>query len=126
MSWQSRKEKRGGQSGFSQDAQFAKVTLSEAHKQDFLDWYGRVIDDLELVLTDFCNSGYRISIRYDLNNRSFLSSVTQQFDDHVHGKTIVTSRGRSALECLVMGLYKVLELYPDEPFPTDSPYNDWG
>lgn len=126
MVWKKESKKQSSGTRSSSDAVFAKVILSEDDKEAFTSWQNRHLPDTEDVLTEFCKLGYRVTLKYDTNNRCFQSAITQQFDDHIHGGVIVTSRAGDAHTALWLGLYKVLELYWEAEFPTNDNLTLWG
>lgn len=110
----------------SGDAHFAKVTLNDDERIQFRAWYDRTIDDLEVLLDTACEEGYRVSVKADIVNRCMSAALTQQLASHHNAELIVMGRSHSALEAIMLTLYKVYELYPGVRLPEQPAALLWG
>jgi len=126
MSWKASHPKKDSGSLMSNGAVFAAVTLGQNQKEDFTTWADAIYPDVHILLAELCRQGYRLSVKYDMNNACMMSSITQQDDSHVHGNTIVTSRSDDPMEAILLSVYKVVEMFPDVPLPTKRESETWG
>jgi hypothetical protein len=108
------------------DLIFARVTLGEEEKAEFLVWMSQPDVPFEMLLQKYISEWYRFTLKYDANNRCAQCSVTCQDDNSVNGNSILISRGHDAFEALWLALYKMHVMCNDGEWPQELRESDWG
>lgn len=105
---------------------FASVRLNESDKAAFDEWMDKRTKDFIQLQTDMLVSGWKLSVKADLENSCFIVSYTCGAEKHINYNVCVSSRSDDWEEAIWLNLYKVLVLYQNAALPTDQPKNNWG
>lgn len=105
---------------------FAAVKLSVADRKKFQDWKKDNGADGDVLYTELVRGGWKGSQSYDQENDCFIWSMTQRNERDINYDVCVTSRSDNMYEAMLLGIYKLLVLYPDQALPTESPRDNWG
>lgn len=95
---------RGSDKGFQRDDEFVNVELND-EQADACRLFRRDLTEVNLVLTEMLEDGYKISARYDDRNECYAAFAFAAADSDNQGY-ILSGRGGSGLSALAELLFK--------------------
>lgn len=105
---------------------FVTMTLNEAQKEQFREWYKSAgtsaFDELEALIP----SGYKISVAYDGSNNCFIATLTCKEPTDPNYGYCLSSRGPDIWTSLALCVFKTIELCTDCDWPKEARSNDFG
>lgn len=105
---------------------FAAIRLDAAEKKKFLAWKAENVSDGDVYYVELVRSGWKGSQSYDAENDCFIWSMTQRNERDINYDICVSSRSDNMYEAMLLGIYKLLILYPNQKLPTEAARDNWG
>lgn len=90
-------------SGF-EPAQFINVPLSPEQKAEIKAWLNS-LEELDDALLKTCDSGYKVTIRYDDRNECFAAWIAPIDPGHANSGFILSGRGSTPLKAFKQAYY---------------------
>lgn len=105
---------------------FAAIRLSQDDKKAFQKWATANKDDGDVYYVQLIQTGWKGSQRFDPENDCFVWSLTQTNEKDVNYDICVTSRSNNMYEAMLLGIYKLVIMYPEGRLPTEHERDNWG
>lgn len=106
--------------------EFVNIQLDIKQKKEFRSWYETMAAEAETLLDNHIKSGYKISIRYDEENETFISSSTCVDEGLSNHDKCLTSRSDVLVEALLLNIYKTDVVCKDGVWEADTSSQKWG
>lgn len=119
------KGKSSGRTQFG-DFKFASITLTDADKAKFTEWYEKSERDVFVLLAELLVEDWKASVTWDGDNDCFIASLTCRAANNVNENVVVTSRSDDSIEAVMLSIYKIRVLYSNKALPTERAKNNWG
>lgn len=105
---------------------FINGKVSKEEKIAFKKWQSEKDDKFFDVVTDFLASGYKVSVRYDVENDTWITATTCWEDPHVNKGYCMMSRAGDWVTALLLPIFKTQVLCEDGSWSDWEEEEDWG
>lgn len=108
-----------GKSWGDNNAKFANISWTAEMDKGYLEWVKKAAPSVDDAISIFIEAGYRVSFSYDDGSDCPKCSVTGSEDAKYNKNIVCTSWGESIEDCLLVSVYKIFTLFPDQNLPTE-------
>jgi len=105
---------------------FANISMREDEKNQFMDWYAVARDDIDEWLSQLIDDSYRLTLKFNYNDRCYQTSVTQQDTKHENFGSCMVTRAGSVEEVILLTLWKIFVLCEGGEWPSEQQRSLWG
>jgi len=107
---------------------FVEIRLDEKEKAAFKKMYADKAQELLGVVPELLSSGYKLSLTWDENNKTYIASITCKAPLDPNFNYIMTSRAGDPWEAVALGIYKHQFMCDDGDWGGDTKQNSqtWG
>ena len=127
------KEKSGGNAKSNsrnpsdwQNFEFVALTLDEAQKDQFREWYKeqgqRALDELPSMVT----GGYKASVGWDEGSQCFIASLTCKEPTDPNYGYVLSSRSTDLWEAMALNVFKTVEICEEYEWPRTPQVRNFG
>lgn len=106
--------------------QFADVNLTREQREEFVAWYAAIADDAILMITEVLLEGYKLTVRYDSENQTWITTLSGQEEMRINARTSLSARHSDIETALCLVVYKHTVICGRGPWEVQSSEDDWG
>lgn len=117
---------QGSRSAQFSDYYFIECRLDVRDKDKFAAWYKAANEDFSMYWATVLQGGYKQSCTWDMQNDTFIASITCTDQEHPNFGAVLTSRADNPVEALALTLYKYIVIFDGGQFPRDRVKSSWG
>lgn len=112
--------------GYTSKFTFANQNIPASDKDKVKKWVSDNLPDYLEYFTNLCDSGYRLSVKYDLNNDCFVASATGFDCIKDNQNVILTARASNPVEATMILFYKHFVWFDADVWQVDDVMDTWG
>lgn len=105
---------------------FVNINLTVEQRTHFLQWADGLSQDTITVLTSVLSNGYKLSITYDTEHGTVISSLSCRDKVSSNFQSVLTARHMEVELSLLLVLYKHLVIADGSDWKTVSEVENWG
>jgi len=105
---------------------FANVRMSKEQREDFLVWQEGILEDTVEVVTSVLLTGYKMSIKWDGENETWVVTLTGTEMTRTNDKTSMSARHQDLTTALLLSVYKHVVICGSSAWNTAADEENWG
>ena len=113
-------------SSLSRDWTFANVRLTADQREEFILWATQQEAEGEEIVASLINDEVKISISRDIENETWIVSLTGLKDAARNAKTTMSARHNDLHQCILLIAFKHLVVCKDTDWSSYAGTDEWG